>query len=259
MHSSSFIHLAFFSYTIAASANGLNARQDAGNEQDELLFKSCYSDPTTVGRNATESTLPCDISYTILVDCDEATESENQACFCESNHFFDYFGGCTECLRLHGAPEQELAEGSDHLGFVPLPYVSAASSSYCSMDSTSVVNVVDFLDTFTLPASVKKGEYTSMSNILGSSTDVSNYFTSTATNGGTVTSPASAGSTAQASSRSGSAESADATTTASPTGTSSATPAAATTGAATGVKDATGDAWYLSALSMVFIGLCVMF
>ncbi|KAI9762969.1 MAG: hypothetical protein M4579_000032 [Chaenotheca gracillima] len=166
MHSLSLVGFALIS---CATAFGSNAALHT--QEDQFLLAQCYPDT-----NGTESS-PCAQFSSITIECSEVNPADAQTCACRDNYFFFYAAGCMECLRLHGAPEESFNTATEKVGFVPVPYVSAASRSYCHMASTQ--ELVDFLTSFTATATVNKGKYTSVSDLLGTNTAVSNYIIAT--------------------------------------------------------------------------------
>ncbi|KAI9815446.1 MAG: CSN-associated deubiquitinating enzyme Ubp12 [Pycnora praestabilis] len=103
-------------------------------------------------------------------DIDDSTSelgnTQQQTCFCNGG-FFDYYEGCNNCERLHGAPIG--------VGWLPSSYISMQSSSYCSSPAT--LGFEDFVSVWTISSSIPVGTATGGIDVIGNHTEVSYYFT----------------------------------------------------------------------------------
>ncbi|KAI9864016.1 MAG: CSN-associated deubiquitinating enzyme Ubp12 [Trichoglossum hirsutum] len=116
---------------------------------------------------------PCSSLETIHASCTDVAKGDvvkEQQCIC-GGYFFQNFGGCMECERLHGATD----------GGYPITFISQQSSAYC----TGVPSLAysDFFANFRAtygPLETKSGWGT---DVLGTATAVSLYFTTTTTSG----------------------------------------------------------------------------
>ncbi|KAI9797933.1 MAG: hypothetical protein M1835_005769 [Candelina submexicana] len=144
--------------------------------QIELLFEKCLYG----GDNSTNSNSTNEYTERTVLGA-----SQQQQCFCKTNDFFQYYGGCNNCYRLHGANITN--------GILPQPYISMISSSYCT---SATVGLGSFLRTWKPASTIAATSAGGNTDVLGTKTDVSQYFTTTsggAASAGTSSSASGAG------------------------------------------------------------------